>query len=169
MKTIVLGGGCFWCVEAVFQRVRGVEKVVSGYAGGDKPNPTYHDHGNHAEVVKIDFNEAIISLEKLLEIFFYTHNPTTLNFQGNDYGAQYRSIILVSNELDLKIAENVKVKSKKLWPDPIVTEIKLLDNFYPAEDYHQNYYNNNQSAGYCQVIINPKIAKFEQKFADYLV
>ena len=105
MKTIVLGGGCFWCVEAVFQRVKGVEKVVSGYAGGEENDPTYHNHGSHAETVQLTYNEDLITLDKLLEMFFYAHNPTTLNFQGNDYGTQYRSIILVNDSSELDLAE----------------------------------------------------------------
>jgi methionine-S-sulfoxide reductase len=168
MKTIVLGGGCFWCVEAVFQRVKGVVKVESGYGGGDKADPTYHDHGSHAEVVELSYAENKISLEKIFEIFFYVHNPTTLNFQGNDYGTQYRSIILCNDNEELELAEKVKSGSKDLWPDPIVTEIKILDTFYLAEANHQNYYNQNQNNPYCQVIINPKIAKFEKKFKDHL-
>ncbi len=169
MKNIVLGGGCFWCIEAVYQRIKGVEKVVSGYAGGDIANPTYQDHGTHAEVVQVTYKEDEISFEKLLEIFFYVHDPTTMNRQGNDVGTQYRSIILCNSEDEINIANKVKEGSKSLWKDPIVTEIKLLDLFYSGEDYHQNYYNNNQNAGYCQVIINPKIAKFEAKYSDYLV
>lgn len=168
MKTIVLGGGCFWCIEAVYQRVKGVESVVSGYAGGEKDNPTYHDHGNHAEVVQITYDESVVGLDKLLEIFFYVHNPTTLNFQGNDYGEQYRSIILCAND-ELEVCNKAKEQAQKLWDEPIVTEIKVLDAFYKAEDYHQNYYNNNTSAGYCQVIINPKLEKFSKKFTDYLI
>jgi len=166
-KTIVLGGGCFWCIEAVYQRVKGVEKVVSGYAGGAKDNPTYHDHGDHAEVVQLTYDENIVSIETIFEMFFYTHNPTTINAQGNDYGEQYRSIILCA-ENELETARTAKQKSQELWDKPVVTEIKILDKFYEAEDYHQDYYNQNQSAGYCQAIINPKIAKFEKKFADFL-
>lgn len=168
MKVIVLGGGCFWCVEAVYQRVKGVGKVVSGYGGGDIENPTYENYGNHAEVVQINYDEKKIILEKLLEIFFYIHDPTTLNRQGNDVGTQYRSIILCNDDDEISTAEKAKENSKSLWKDPIVTEIKKLDKFYPAENYHLNYYNNNQNAGYCQVIINPKISKFEAKFSDYL-
>lgn len=167
MKTIVLGGGCFWCIEAVYQRVKGVEKVVSGYAGGDQDNPTYHDHGSHAEVVEVTYDETRIKLEKLLEIFFSVHNPTTLNFQGNDYGEQYRSIILCSED-EVEVAETAKKQAESLWDDPIVTEIKVLDTFHAAENYHQDYYNQNQNAGYCQVIINPKLAKFEKKFKEWL-
>ncbi len=165
MKTIVLGGGCFWCIEAVFQRVKGVNKVVSGYAGGDLPNPTYHNHGNHAEVIQLTYDETIISLGQLLEIFFSVHNPTTLNFQGNDYGQQYRSIILCSSD-ELNETTEAKEHAQKEWDEQIVTEIKPLDTFYPAEDYHQDYYNQNSSAPYCQVVISPKLSKFEKKFAD---
>lgn len=168
MKNIVLGGGCFWCIEAVYQRVNGVESVISGYAGGDMLNPTYENHGTHAEVVQLSYDETKISLEKLLEIFFYVHDPTTVNHQGNDMGTQYRSIILCNNYLETEIARKVIKGSKDLWQNPIVTEVNLLDKFYPAEDYHQDYYNNNQSAGYCQVIINPKITKFEAKFANFI-
>lgn len=168
MKTIVLGGGCFWCIEAVYQRVKGVDKVVSGYAGGDLKDPTYENHGNHAEVVQITYDESVIDLENLLEIFLYVHDPTTVNRQGNDIGTQYRSIILCNDYIESEIAHSVIKGNRDLWENPIVTEIGLLDKFYRAEDYHQDYYNQNQNAGYCQVIINPKIAKFEQKFSKYL-
>ena len=168
MKSIVLGGGCFWCIEAVYQRVKGVENVVSGYAGGDLKDPTYQQHGTHAEVVQVTYNPEVISLEKIYEIFFAVHDPTTVNRQGNDIGTQYRSIILGNDYLESELAHRVIKGVKDLWDDPIVTEVNLLDIFYPAEEYHQNYYKNNQNAGYCQIIINPKIAKFQQKFADYL-
>jgi peptide-methionine (S)-S-oxide reductase len=168
MKSIVIGGGCFWCIEAVFQRVKGVEKVVSGYAGGDLIDPTYENHGSHAEVVQITYDESIIDLKTLLEIFFYVHDPTTVDRQGNDVGTQYRSIILCNDYIESEIAHSVIKGCKELWENPIVTEVSLLDVFYPAEDYHQDYYNQNQNAGYCQVVINPKIAKFEQKFSEYL-
>jgi methionine-S-sulfoxide reductase len=167
MNSIVLGGGCFWCLEAVYQRVKGIEKVVSGYGGGDIENPTYNNHGNHAEVVELIYDNNIISLEKILEIFFYIHDPTTLNRQGNDIGEQYRSIILCCED-EVGLAEKAKTESQRNWHDPIVTEIKILNKFYKAEDYHQNYYNSNSSAGYCQVIINPKLAKFEARFQEYL-
>jgi len=168
MKTIVLGGGCFWCVEAVFQRVKGIEQVVSGYAGGNLKDPTYQNHGSHAEVVQLTYDPDIIPLEKIFEMFFYAHDPTTLNRQGNDIGTQYRSIILCNNYLESNIAHTVIDGVKDLWHDPIVTEVGLIETFYEAEDYHQDYYNSNQNAGYCQVIINPKVAKFEQKFEKYL-
>lgn len=167
MKTIVLGGGCFWCIEAVFQQVKGIESVVSGYAGGDKPNPTYHNHGNHAEVVQLTYDESIIALQEILNIFFSVHDPTTLQQPGTiDYGESYRSIILTSED-ELDIALQAKDLAQSNWDNPIITEIKPLDTFYPAEDYHQNYYQNNQSAGYCQVIINPKLEKFRKNFTDY--
>jgi methionine-S-sulfoxide reductase len=169
MKTIVLGGGCFWCIEAIYQRVKGVDMVVSGYAGGDLLEPTYENHGTHAEVVQLTYNEKVINLEILLEIFFYVHDPTTLNRQGNDVGTQYRSIILCNDYFELGIAEKIKKSSQSLWDNTIVTEINQLEKFYPAEEYHQNYFNNNQSAGYCQVVINPKISKFEAKYSDYLI
>jgi peptide-methionine (S)-S-oxide reductase len=168
MKTIVLGGGCFWCIEAVFQRVKGVDKVVSGYAGGDLIDPTYENHGSHAEVVQISYDESVIDLKTLLEIFFYVHDPTTVDRQGNDVGTQYRSIILCNDYLESEIAHSVIKGCKELWENPIVTEVSLLDVFYKAEDYHQDYFNQNPGNGYCQVIINPKIAKFNQKFSEYL-
>jgi methionine-S-sulfoxide reductase len=167
-SSIVLGGGCFWCIEAIYLRVVGVTKVTSGYAGGDTNEPTYHDHGNHAEVVKIEYDNSKIDLDTILEIFFYVHDPTTINRQGNDVGEQYRSIILCSSENDKTLARQVLDNSRNLWSDPIVTEIKILQKFYEAEDYHQDYFNQNQSNPYCQVIINPKIAKFESKFKQYL-
>lgn len=173
MKTIVLGGGCFWCTEAVFQRVKGVEKVVSGFAGGEPDEePDYwkiHDaDNNHAEVVQVTYDETVINLRVILEIFFGTHDPTTSQQPGTaDSGSEYRSIILCSED-ELDTAQAAKDAAQKNWDQPIITEIKLLDTFTPAEEAHQNYYNENQSAGYCQVIINPKIAKLEQKFAEYL-
>jgi methionine-S-sulfoxide reductase len=168
MKSIVLGGGCFWCIEAVFQRVRGVEKVTSGYAGGDLHDPTYENHGTHAEVVKVDYDENNISLAELLDIFFAVHDPTTVNKQGNDIGTQYRSIILCSNHADTDIARAKITGIRDLWQNPVITEVRLLEKFYPAEDYHQDYFNQNQSAGYCQVVINPKLEKFQKNFANLL-
>jgi methionine-S-sulfoxide reductase len=167
MKKIVLGGGCFWCTEAVFQQVKGVEKVVSGYGGGTTDSPNYSNIGDHAEVIEISYDESVISLSELLEVFFSVHNPTTLNFQGNDFGEQYRSIILCAED-ELDTVRDSKEAAQKNWNEPIVTEIKLLEKFYPAEDYHQDYYQQNQSAPYCQVVINPKLAKFKEKFTQYL-
>lgn len=167
MKSVVLGGGCFWCIEAIYQQISGVESVESGYAGGDTPNPTYEKHGNHAEVILLNYNENEISLDTILEIFFYVHDPTTLNQQGNDIGTQYRSIILCG-ESEVENAENAKVRAGELWDKPVVTEVKVLNKFYKAEDYHQNYYNQNQTNPYCQIVINPKLSKFQSKFANYL-
>jgi len=167
MKSIVLGSGCFWCTEAIYQQVKGVLSVVSGYAGGTEDNPTYEKHGNHAEVVRIDYDENQISLDIILEIFFYVHNPTTLNRQGNDVGTQYRSIILCE-QTELELAEKAKLQASELWDDPIVTEVEVLEKFYEAEDYHQDFYNQNQNSGYCQVVINPKLSKFQAKFKEYL-
>jgi methionine-S-sulfoxide reductase len=169
MKSIFLGGGCFWCIEAVFQRVVGVDSVVSGYAGGDLADPTYENHGTHAEVVQVTYDENIISLEKIIEIFLHVHDPTSVNRQGADIGTQYRSIILCNDYIDSEIVHSVINGCKDLWENPIVTEVNLLDKFHEAEDYHQDYYNQNTSAGYCQVVINPKLAKFEQKFSEYLL
>lgn len=167
MKTIVLGGGCFWCIEAVYQQVKGVQNVVSGYAGGDTANPTYDNHGDHAEVVQLIYDEKTIALTTILEIFFYIHDPTTFNRQGYDVGTAYRSIILC-DQSEIEEAEKAKKKASKLWDDPIVTEIKCLNKFYKAEDYHQDFYNQNQNSGYCQVIINPKLSKLKSKFSKYL-
>ncbi len=169
MKTIVLGGGCFWCIEAVFQRVKGVDSVVSGYAGGDTVDPTYHNHGNHAEVIQVSYDPSTINLETILEIFFGVHDPTTDGPQENtiDQGEAYRSIILCA-ENELEIVDKAKQKAQASWNDPIITEIKVLDTFYPAEDYHQNYFNQNESAPYCQVVINPKLEKFRKNFSSHL-
>jgi peptide-methionine (S)-S-oxide reductase len=164
-----LGGGCFWCLEAIYQLVKGVEQVVSGYAGGGaEDNPTYHNHGAHAEVVAVKFDPAVVSYKTLLDIFWAIHNPTTLNRQGNDVGESYRSIILYTNEAQHKTAEASKQEAAALWDDPIVTFIQPLDAFHPAEDYHQNFYNNNPSNPYCQVVTNPKLAAFRKKFKHLL-
>ncbi|MDD2807670.1 MAG: peptide-methionine (S)-S-oxide reductase MsrA [Patescibacteria group bacterium] len=166
-EVAVFGGGCFWCTEAIFQMLQGVRSVKSGYAGGTKPNPTYEDvctdSDGHAEVVKIEFNPAIIKFRDLLEIFFATHNPTTLNQQGNDHGGQYRSIILYATPEQKTEAENYieLLTLQNEFDKPIVTELKPLNEFYEAENYHQNYYHNNESKPYCQIIISPKLAKFK--------
>lgn len=171
IDSIVLGGGCFWCVDAVFRRVKGVESVKAGYAGGEKTNPSYwdlHKSGNsHAEVIKVDFDPNVISLEKILEIFFAVHDPTTKDQQGNDQGPEYRSIILYSDHQKQTVEEAI-VKAQELWDNSIVTEIKLLDEFYPAEDEHQDYFNKNPSQAYCQIIINPKLQKFQKEFKELL-
>lgn len=172
LQKATFGGGCFWCTEAVFERVKGVHDVVSGYAGGHVENPTYRqvttgDTG-HAEVIQVTYDPNEVNYEDLLEIFFRTHNPTTLNRQGADVGPQYRSIILPSNEEQREIAASVKseLDNAGIWDDPIVTEIQPLDTFYVAEDYHQDYYENNSNQMYCQVVIVPKLEKFEKLFKD---
>lgn len=173
LESIVLGGGCFWCLDAVFSRVNGVISVVSGYAGGEKNNPTYGEvytgTTGHAEVVKIEFDPAAISYKEILNIFFSVHDPTTRNRQGNDVGPQYRSIILYDTQKQREESENIieKLEKEKLYDNPIVTEIKLLEKFYPAEDYHQKYFEKNPEQAYCQIVISPKIAKLRQKFSKY--
>ena len=173
MASIVLGGGCFWCVEAVFLQIEGVESVVSGYAGGENPNPTYREvcsgSSGHAEVVKIDYDSEVIDLETLLKIFFTTHDPTTLNRQGGDVGTQYRSVIYYANEDEKSLIEKIiKEYAESIWDDPIVTEMSPLPEFYKAEEYHQDYYNNNPSQSYCAYVITPKVAKARAKFSQYL-
>ncbi|MBI5357335.1 peptide-methionine (S)-S-oxide reductase MsrA [Candidatus Saccharibacteria bacterium] len=168
-----IAGGCFWCIEAIYQLVKGVDKVVSGYSGGHTANPTYEqlhkDDTGHAEAVQIDFDDSVISYEEILQIFYYVHDPTTPNRQGNNVGAEYRSVIFYHDDNQKKIAEDVTNNfARSLWNDPIVTEIIPLDKFWPAEDYHQNYFKNNPNQAYCQLIINPKLEKFRSKFEGYL-
>lgn len=167
------GAGCFWCVEAVFQNLKGVEKVVSGYMGGHVENPTYGEictgMTGHAEVIQIHFDKSIINFETLCKIFFTTHDPTTLNRQGNDKGTQYRSAIFYHDEEQRVVAERIKKEyAPTLWDDPIVTEITKLDVFYEAEAYHQNYYNENPAQPYCMFVVNPKVRKVKQHFAELL-
>jgi peptide-methionine (S)-S-oxide reductase len=170
LKKATLGGGCFWCVEAVFQDLKGVVKVVSGYAGGEVENPTYKQvctgTTGHAEVVQITYDPDLISFEELLEVFWRTHDPTTLNRQGADVGPQYRSIILYHDDEQKAVAERSKQETDaaNLWPNPIVTEIAPLDRFYPAEGYHQDFYRQNPVQPYCQMVINPKLQKFRKTF-----
>lgn len=172
LELVTIGAGCFWCVEAVYQRLEGVEKVVSGYAGGDVDNPTYKEvcdgTTGHAEVCQISYNPEVISFDELLEIFWKTHDPTTLNRQGADVGTQYRSVIFYHSEEQKNLAEEYKSKLDKaeIYDDPIVTEISPISKFYPAEDYHQNYYNNNSSQPYCSYVITPKLEKFNKVFSD---
>src|ERR1017187_23024 len=162
-----LGGGCFWCMEAVFERLPGVISVTSGFAGGTTENPTYREvcteTTGHAEVTEIEFDPAKISYAKLLDVFWQAHDPTTLNRQGADEGTSYRSIILYRDEKQKMLAEKSKLEAQKDFRNPIVTEIAPLKKFYKAEDYHQQYYDNNSSQGYCQVVIAPKLAKLEHK------
>ncbi len=167
-QKIVVGGGCFWCVEAVFQRVGGVKKVVSGYSGGHVANPTYEQVctklTGHAEVALIEFDPAVVKLDSVLDVFFAAHDPTTPNQQGADKGPQYRSVIFYANDEQKKAAEAAKERAKKEWSDTIVTEISPLKEFYAAEGYHQNYYNLNKDRNpYCSVVIAPKIHKLVQK------
>ena len=174
LEIATLGGGCFWCVEAVFQDLKGVQQVVSGYAGGTVENPSYElvctGTTGHAEVIQITFDPEIISFEDLLYVFWRTHEPTTLNRQGADVGPQYRSIILYHNEEQKAIAEKSKqaTDAAGLWPNPIVTEIAPFDRLYPAEDYHQNFYRTNPYQPYCQAVIDPKVRKFRKEFQAQL-
>jgi len=170
----VLAGGCFWCLEAVFDQVKGVTDVVSGYAGGRRPNPTYEQvcsgATGHAEVVKVTFDPAEISLEDILHIFFTIHDPTTLNRQGADVGTQYRSAIFTTSDEQKLVAEKVikELTDEQLWSSPIVTQVTPLEAFFPAEDYHQEYFARNPNAGYCQFVVAPKVAKFRQKYISRL-
>lgn len=166
-EKIILGGGCFWCVEAVFQRVEGVKAAVSGYMGGKVDNPTYREICNgttgHAEVVEIEFDPSIVSLEDLLDLFWRAHDPTTLNRQGADVGTQYRSVIFYHDDEQNKVAEESKASAQANFDDPIVTQISAATKFYKAEDYHQDYYDQNKNAGYCRVVIAPKLNKLKLK------
>ena len=170
MEIITLGAGCFWCVEAVFQDIMGVESVVSGYSGGHLEDPSYRDvttgRTGHAEVCQITFDPDVISLEEILEIYFESHDPTTLNRQGNDVGTQYRSVIFYHNEEQKEVAEQVlkKYDESGKWKNPIVTELAKFEKFYRAEDYHQNYFKNNPNQGYCRIIISPKVEKVRKTF-----
>ncbi len=176
METATLAGGCFWCTEAIFKRLKGIKSVISGYAGGNPPaggdNPIYDQVStgstDHAESIQIEFDPAVISFEKLLAIFFHLHDPTTLNRQGNDIGPQYRSVIFYHNQEQKKIAEKVKVEieEEKVYKDPIVTEIKPFKTFFKAEEDHQNFYDRNRSYAYCQVVIDPKIQKLFHEFKE---
>jgi peptide-methionine (S)-S-oxide reductase len=174
LETATLGAGCFWCVEAIFQNLKGVHRIVSGYAGGTVENPTYKQvcsgKTGHAEVVQITFDPTIISFEELLYVFWRTHDPTTLNQQGADVGTQYRSVILYHTEQQKTIAEKSKreTDASGLWPSPIVTEIAPLRQFYPAEEYHQNFYRLNPSQPYCRVVIDPKVRKLHKEFPHKL-
>jgi peptide-methionine (S)-S-oxide reductase len=166
-ELATLGGGCFWCTEAVIERLPGVKKVTSGYSGGTVPNPSYEDvctgETGHAEVIQVEFDPAVVSYEKLLEVFFEAHDPTTLNRQGADAGTQYRSVIFYHDEEQHKAAARAKIAAQALWPDPIVTEIAPLKKFYAAEGYHQDYFRRNPNQGYCSFVIRPKVKKLEEK------
>lgn len=171
IEKIVLGGGCFWCLDPIFSQLNGVSKVLVGYAGGNVASPSYEQictgKTGHAEVIEITFEPDQLSLNNLLEIFFQFHDPTTLNRQGADVGTQYRSIVLASDEGQLEAVQKFveELDKSKNWRNPIVTQVELLTDFFPAEEYHQNYFEKNPWAGYCQVVINPKVKKFKEKFA----
>ncbi len=173
-ELATFGNGCFWCTEAIFQRLEGVVKVESAYAGGEVKNPTYKEVSSgttgHAEVLRVVFNPEVISYTELLEVFFSTHDPTTLNRQGADVGTQYRSEIFYHNSEQKKVADDMiaALEKENIFDDPIVTKVTAINNYYPAEDYHQNYYNNNKNAGYCRAVINPKLEKFKKQYKDKL-
>jgi len=171
-EIAILGGGCFWCTEAVFKRLKGVISVEPGYAGGWVENPTYEEvctgETGHAEVVKIIFDPKLISFRELLKVFFTIHDPTTLNRQGEDIGTQYRSIIIYFNDEQKRIAEEEIKEAEKIWKKPIVTEVVPFKNFYRAEDYHINYYERNPDKPYCRIVIAPKIAKLEKEWKELL-
>ena len=173
-EVATLGGGCFWCLEAVYQELRGVEKVESGYSGGDVPNPTYRavcsGTTGHAEVVQVTFDPGVISYKDILEVYFTIHDPTTLNRQGADVGTQYRSVIYYHDDEQRRVAEAVisDLETEGIWKDPIVTEVTPIDEFYIAEDYHQDYFLNNGYQPYCQVIIAPNVAKFRKQHLERL-
>ena len=170
LSTATFGNGCFWCTEAIFQQLKGVETVVPGYTGGEVKNPTYKavcaGTTGHAEVIQITYDPQIISYRELLDVFFYTHDPTTLNRQGYDVGTQYRSAIFYNDKEQKEAAEKIiqELNAEKVYDDPIVTEVTPIDVFYLAEDYHKNYYNNNKNQGYCRAVINPKLDKFMKKY-----
>lgn len=169
-EIATLGGGCFWCLEAVYQELKGVQQVESGYAGGQVANPSYEDvcggQTGHAEVVRITFDPAIVSYREILEIFFTIHDPTTLNRQGNDCGTQYRSVIYYHTPEQQDTAKHVIAEMANVWDAPIVTELSPLPAYYNAEDYHQNYFRQNPLQGYCAFVVAPKVAKFRKVFAD---
>lgn len=169
-EIAVFGGGCFWCTEAVFTRLRGVQSVLPGYAGGSVPHPSYDDvcsgTTGHAEVIRIAFDPTVITFEQLLDVFMNTHDPTTLNRQGNDVGTQYRSVILYTSDHQKKIAEKYLASHQKDWHRPIVTQIEPLTDFYEAESYHKDYFAKNDYQPYCQVIIAPKVKHFLEQYSD---
>ena len=174
IQKATFGAGCFWCVEAIYEIVKGIEYVESGYSGGHIENPSYREvtsgRTGHAEVARIHFDANVISYEELLEVLWHTHNPTTLNRQGNDVGTQYRSVIFYHNEEQKAIAEASlkKTDESDLWDDPIVTKVQPLENYFVAENYHQNYFENNPNAGYCSFVIAPKVKKFKKEFSYLL-
>jgi peptide-methionine (S)-S-oxide reductase len=173
-EKATLGGGCFWCIEAVFNQLKGVESAISGYAGGDMPDPDYEavcggDTG-HAEVVQVTFDPEVLSYREVLEVFFTVHDPTTMDRQGGDVGSQYRSVVFTHSAEQEKAAREIiaELEAEKVWDDPIVTQVEAAPAFYPAEDYHQEYYARNPSQGYCQAVIRPKLTKFRKSWAQKL-
>jgi peptide-methionine (S)-S-oxide reductase len=173
-EVVTLGGGCFWCLDAVFTDIKGVEKVVSGYSGGSRPNPTYEDvctgGTGHAEVVQITFNPSVVSLRELLHVFFTLHDPTTKDRQGNDVGTQYRSIVLYRDSAQRAAAEEAirDIDGSGVWGAKAVTELEPFEAFYPAEDYHQDYYRKNPLQPYCLFVIRPKVSKLRKKYLEML-
>jgi len=173
-EAVTLGGGCFWCLEPIFDELKGVENVESGYAGGARPNPTYQQictgATGHAEVIQVTFDPAVVSFKEILQIFFTFHDPTTLNRQGADVGTQYRSVIFTHSEEQHKIAEETiaEINAQRIWNAPIVTQVAPLPTFYRAEDYHQDYYLNNPNQGYCRMIVAPKVIKFRKQYVEKL-
>ena len=174
LETITIGGGCYWCVEAVYEKLNGVKSVVSGFAGGKTANPSYEEVSSgrtgYAEVVQITYDKSITNLNEIFRVFFTVHDPTTLNRQGADVGTQYRSVIFFKDETQKVAAQNIiaALKKAKVYDSPIVTTLEPFTQFYKAEDYHQNYYQNNKNQPYCQMVIQPKLAKFEKAFKDKL-
>lgn len=171
MTTYVLAGGCFWCLDAVYRRLKGVESVVSGYTGGNTTNPSYDEVStgttNHAEAVKISFDETIIPAETILDLFFLIHDPTRLNRQGNDIGTQYRSAMFFADDSQKEAFNKAAERAKDHWTDPLVTTIQPLEVFYDAEDYHQDYFNNNPGNSYCSIVITPKIVKARSAYTKW--
>ena len=170
MDSIVFGGGCFWCTEAVFSKLKGVKKTMPGYAGGVTKDPTYekvcYEDTGHAEVLQVEYDPKVIKLEKLLEVFFEMHDPTTPDRQGGDYGNQYRSIVLYNTEKEKETVQKFIAGIQKNFDKPIVTEVKKLEKFYPAEEHHQKYYDKNPVQPYCLMVVRPKVAKIKKEFAD---
>lgn len=173
MQTFVLGGGCFWCLDAVYRTLRGVTEVVSGYAGGARPNPTYEQvcsgATGHAEVVAVTFDEAVLPEEVVLSAFFTLHDPTQLNRQGNDVGTQYRSVMFTADERQRQLFEEARDRAAEIWPEPVVTTLEPLTAFYPAEEYHQNFFAKNPTQGYCLAVAVPKVNKVRASFSQYIV
>lgn len=173
-EVATLGGGCFWCTEAVFDDLRGVDRVVSGYMGGQLPNPSYEQvcsgRTGHAEVIQVTFDPDEVSFREILEVFFTTHDPTTLNRQGADAGTQYRSVVFYHDDQQRRVADEVirDITERRLYDNPVVTEVSAAAEFYPAESYHQDYYARNPNQGYCQVVIAPKVSKFRKEYLSRL-